>query len=240
MQKLWIASAPTGWQEGLSLLTEDLHFTLDPMGLPLTAELSDHLAVRFDGAAAIISCREKAHFFRGAALLLHALAQGKPAFYLEETPGFERTGAMFDVSRNAVLRPESVRLLLRKMACMGLNAAMLYTEDTYEIPCYPYFGYMRGAYTARELKDLDDYADALGIELIPCIQTLGHLKNALRWSKMQPLADTASVLLCDDEEVYRFIEAAVASITGCLRSRKIHVGMDDGPGVGQPPPEARL
>ena len=114
MQKLWIASAPAGWQEGLSLLTEDLHFTLDPTGLPLTAELSDHLTVRFDGAAAVISCREKAHFFRGAALLLHALAQGKPAFYLEETPGFERTGAMFDVSRNAVLRPESVRLLLRK------------------------------------------------------------------------------------------------------------------------------
>ncbi len=232
MQKLWIASAPTGWQEGLSLLTEDLHFTLDPAGLPLTAELSDHLAVRFDGAAAVISCREKAHFFRGAALLLHALAQGKPAFYLEETPGFERTGAMFDVSRNAVLRPESVRLLLRKMACMGLNAAMLYTEDTYEIPGYPYFGYMRGAYTAQELKDLDDYADALGIELIPCIQTLGHLKNALRWSKMQPLADTASVLLCDDEEVYRFIGAAVASITGCLRSKKIHVGMDEAMDLG--------
>lgn len=232
MQKLWIRSAPEGWAEGLKLLKDDLSFTLDPAGLPLTVSVSDGLTVRFDGKEAILTCREKVHFFRGTALLLHALSKGEKTFTLEETPGFERTGAMFDMSRNAVLKPGSVKTLLRKMACMGLNAAMLYTEDTYEVPGYPYFGYMRGAYSAAELKELDDYAFSLGIELIPCIQTLGHLKNALRWEKMQSISDTASVLLCDDEKTYRFIEAMITSITGSLRSKKIHVGMDEAMDLG--------
>jgi|GEM_PF-3890426 len=232
MQKLWIRSAPEGWAEGLKLLKDDLSFTLDPAGLPLTVSVSDGLTVRFDGKEAILTCREKVHFFRGTALLLHALSKGEKTFTLEETPGFERTGAMFDMSRNAVLKPGSVKTLLRKMACMGLNAAMLYTEDTYEVPGYPYFGYMRGAYSAAELKELDDYAFSLGIELIPCIQTLGHLKNALRWEKMQSISDTASVLLCDDEKTYRFIEAMITSITGSLRSKRIHVGMDEAMDLG--------
>ena len=219
MQKLWIRSAPEGWAEGLKLLKDDLSFTLDPAGLPLTVSVSDGLTVRFDGKEAILTCREKVHFFRGTALLLHALSKGEKTFTLEETPGFERTGAMFDMSRNAVLKPGSVKTLLRKMACMGLNAAMLYTEDTYEVPGYPYFGYMRGAYSAAELKELDDYAFSLGIELIPCIQTLGHLKNALRWEKMQSISDTASVLLCDDEKTYRFIEAMITSMTPAEREK---------------------
>lgn len=30
------------------------------------------------------------------------------------------------------------------MAMMGLNLGMMYTEDTYEVPGQPYFGYQRG------------------------------------------------------------------------------------------------
>lgn len=65
MQKLWIRSAPEGWAEGLKLLKDDLSFTLDPAGLPLTVSVSDGLTVRFDGKEAILTCREKVHFFPG-------------------------------------------------------------------------------------------------------------------------------------------------------------------------------
>ena len=89
---------------------------------------------------------------------------------------------MFDVSRNAVLRPDALRGFLRRMALMGLDVGMMYTEDTYEVPGEPYFGYMRGRYSIEELRALDDYAAILGIELVPCIQTLGHLNRVLHLS----------------------------------------------------------
>lgn len=62
---------------------------------------------------------------------------------------------MPDCSRNAVLNVEGAKLLIRHLAVMGFNALMLYTEDTYEIEGYPYFGYMRGRFTKAELKELD-------------------------------------------------------------------------------------
>ena len=55
------------------------------------------------------------------------------------------------------------------MALMGMNLGMMYTEDTYEVPGQPYFGYQRGRYTYEELHALDDYADMLGIEQM-CIR----------------------------------------------------------------------
>lgn len=231
MKKLCMKAAPAGWREGLELLTEDLDFALDETGLLLTVGTSDRLEVRFDGREAFISCREKTHFYRGVALLLRELDKGA-SFSLEESPTFEKTGAMFDVSRNAVLKPESVKLLLRKMACMGMNAAMLYTEDTYEVPGYPYFGYQRGAYSADVIKELDNYADTLGIELIPCIQTLGHLGSVLKWEQMKPYADTAEVLLCDSDEVYRLIEDMIVAASSPVRSKRIHIGMDEAMDLG--------
>ncbi len=231
MQKLFLQSAPAGWQEGLELLTNDLNFSLEQDGLPLTAETGASTIIQFDGKTASIACHEKVHFYRAIALLLRELPKGQP-FTLEESAAFETDGTMFDCSRNAVLRPETVKFLLRKMACMGLNAAMLYTEDTYEVPGYPYFGYMRGAYTAEEIQKLDDYADTLGIELIPCIQTLGHLASALKWEKMAPYADTKEVLLCDDDHVYRLIEDMITAASSHVRSRRIHIGMDEAMDLG--------
>ena len=37
---------------------------------------------------------------------------------------------------------------------MGLNSMMLYTEDTYTVDNYPYFGYLRGRYSKEELKEI--------------------------------------------------------------------------------------
>lgn len=157
---------------------------------------------------------------------------GEDAFCIEEAPCFETTGMMFDVSRNAVLKPDTLRFFLRKMALMGLNLGMMYTEDTYEVPGQPYFGYQRGRYCAGELRALDDYADMLGIELCPCIQTLGHLNRALHWPALAHLKDNEEVLLADDEKTYAFLEEIIAAACAPYRSKRIHIGMDEAHGIG--------
>src|SRR5699024_12474110 len=99
---------------------------------------------------------------------------------LTEHPQFETSGAMLDASRNAVLTKEGIQSFLRQMAVMGLNLLMVYTEDTYEVDEYPYFGYMRERYTQAEMKECDDYARTLGMEMVPCIQNLAHLTEVFR------------------------------------------------------------
>ncbi len=51
---------------------------------------------------------------------------------------------MLDCSRNAVITVVHFKKWLRQLALLGYNMAMLYTEDTYELPGEYYFGHLRG------------------------------------------------------------------------------------------------
>lgn len=139
---------------------------------------------------------------------------------------------MADVSRNAVYTMASIKRMIRYMAISGYNSLMLYTEDTFEVDGYPYFGHMRGRYSKEELKEIDAYADSLGIEVIPCIQTLAHLLCALRWPGLKDFADTPDIMLVDDERTYAFIDAMLKTCLECFKSRRINIGMDEAHQLG--------
>jgi hypothetical protein len=93
---------------------------------------------------------------------------------------------------------------------------------------------MRGRYSEQELRACADYAGTLGIEIIPCIQTLAHLEQFLKWTaRSRDLIDTNGVLLVGNDETYHLIENMIASVSVSLRSKRIHIGMDEALGVGR-------
>lgn len=141
-------------------------------------------------------------------------------------------GVMIDCSRNAVMKPEKVKQFADIIKKMGYDTLMLYTEDTYEISSQPLFGYMRGRYTKEELKDIDLYCKNIGIELIPCIQTLAHLGCMFKWQEYSDINDCDDILLADDEKTYALIEDMFSSVSQCFSSKKIHIGMDEAYRVG--------
>ena len=200
----------------------------------------DILDLSFENGSAVITYGSvdgilggKCRFFRALAYLADALKRGEQTAHLTEHPLFCSNGAMVDMSRNAVMRPERVTDMLIRLALMGMNTFMLYTEDTYELENYPYFGYMRGRYTKEEIKEMDAAARSLGIELIPCIQLLGHLETMLRWNYTAPYKDTASVLLVGAEETYALIGEMLDTVSECFSSRRLHIGMDETHDLGR-------
>lgn len=180
-----------------------------------------------------IRYKKKHHFFRAFSLYLQFLKKGEESFRKSEKTYIDSVGAMIDSSRNAVYRVSEIKKILGYMALMGHNRCMLYTEDTYEIDGYPYFGYMRGRYSKEELREIDDYGYSLGIEVVPCIQTLAHLKQTLRWPYGEGMKDTQDVLLVGEEKTYKFIEAMISSLRECFRSKNIHIGMDEAFDLGR-------
>lgn len=219
-------------ERGIEILSKKLHYTVSEDGFEVVVKkANDGLKVCGNETSATIEYAEKAHFFRALGILFEQLKKGGE-FCVSEAPNFKTLGAMFDCSRNAVLTVDSVKDFLETMSIMGFNMAMLYTEDTYEIEKYPYFGYMRGRYTFDELKECDDYAFALGIEMIPCMQTLAHLKVMLKWDSCGAPKDTNNILLADDEKTYEFIEDMIVAASKPFRSNRIHIGMDEAEGLG--------
>ena len=169
---------------------------------------------------------------RAYMLLAKELQSGKTAFTVSQKPAFEDCGVMLDVSFCTPIKVNSVKKYLDYMALHGMNMLMLYTEDTYEVEQYPYLGYQRGRYTIAELQEIDDYAYQLGIEVIPCIQTLGHMSKYLRYAVNGNIAENATVLLPGEPATYDFIDACIAACRKAFRSRRIHIGCDETRGLG--------
>lgn len=223
-----LGTPPEHWEEALSDLREDLGIELGEAGIDVTCVPGDELAVESDGKSVTLTWAAPIQFYRAVSLIPLPLT----ACSIREKARFQSSGIMFDCSRNAVLKPQALRFFFRKMALMGLNLGMMYTEDTYEVPGQPFFGYKRGRYTYDELKALDDYANLFGIELCPCIQTLGHLKRILHWPAYHHLRDNDEVLLADLDETYELLDQMIRAATAPYRSKKIHLGMDEAYGVG--------
>lgn len=218
---------------GLRVLAKSLDIQIDKTGIPIEVKkvTAKKLNYHFDGEYGLIEYSSNTSFFRLLNLWLHQYSQGQ-FFNKQESIQFEKAGVMVDCSRNAVLNLDGMRILLMYMAKLGLNLAMLYTEDTYEVKEYPYFGYLRGRYTEEELKELDDYAFDLGIEMVPCIQTLGHLELALKYEYASSIRDTSDVVLVGEPKTYEFLEKLIHSASKPFRSKRIHIGMDEAFGLG--------
>ena len=223
-----LGAAPEHWREALEALQEDLGVRFADTGVDVVCVQGDELAVESDGKTVTVTWAAPVQFYRALSLIPLPLAPCS----IHEKARFQSSGIMFDCSRNAVLNPTALRFFLRKMALMGLNLGMMYTEDTYEVPGQPFFGYKRGRYTYDELKALDDYANLFGIELCPCIQTLGHLKRVLHWPVYHRVRENDEVLLADLDETYELLDQMIRAATAPYRSKRIHLGMDEAYGVG--------
>lgn len=141
--------------------------------------------------------------------------------------------AMLDCSRNAVMTVKAVKKYADIISKMGYNSLMLYTEDTYEVKNQPFFGHLRGKYSCEELKEIDSYCASVGIELIPCIQALGHLSSIFKWYNVyNEVNDCDNILLAGDEKTYQLIDDMLSSISESFSSKKIHIGMDEAYRVG--------
>lgn len=198
-----------------------------PEHMEIVVEFQDKPEILIDrkGNHLYISCREEAHYYRALNRALHHLKE--ECYCYREELFFERNGLMLDCSRNAVFTVEKIKSILQTLARLGMNVLMLYTEDTYEVEKEPYFGIYRGRYTRDELREIDSYASVLGIELVPCIQTLAHLHNALKWPEMEEVRDSADILQVGKEETYQFITHLLSTVKDTFSTNRVHLGMDE-------------
>lgn len=146
----------------------------------------------------------------------------------------KQLAVMIDLSRNAVMTVARIKQFIRLLKEFHYDTLMLYIEDLYEIESEPYFGYMRGRYTHEELKEIDDYCYSIGVEVIPCIQTLAHLNQITNWvNTYYDIIDCDDILLVGEEKTYALIEKMITTMRKCFRTNRLHIGMDEAHNLGK-------
>lgn len=193
---------------------------------------SNEICVSLSEDKVKIGGKEKTDFSRALMLLAFEIKKGNNEFEIKEKRHFDTLGFSVDLSRNGVVKVDFMKKIIDFMALMGFNVLKLYMEDVFDLPGYPHFGYRRGKYSESELKEIDDYAYSSGIEVIPSVQTLGHLSQYLRYCEASGFSENTDVLLCGEEKTYEFIEAIVKRMRECFRTKRLVINCDEARGVG--------
>ncbi|OGF49035.1 MAG: hypothetical protein A2231_08455 [Candidatus Firestonebacteria bacterium RIFOXYA2_FULL_40_8] len=176
---------------------------------------------------------KEGEIFRALSLLMTELEKGNNGVIkIRQIPPFKFRGLMLDSSRNAVLTVEAAKKAIMKLALLGYNALCFYTEDTYEVENEPLIGYLRGKYTIKEMKELDDFAFKFGVELFPCIQALGHMPHIFKFNRYQDVRDDERCFNVRKEKSYVLLEKMMKSASKPFRSKRIHLSMDEAHGLG--------
>jgi len=189
------------------------------------------LVLQRDGDQATLRYGSTVDLMRGVAVL--SGQQGVAHFAIQQQPRFEVMAAMLDVARNGVPTVTMVQQMIRRLASMGYNELWLYLEDLFEIPEEPYFGRERGRYSQAELHEMALYGDQFGVTVVPAVQTLAHLHNALKWDAHQAIKDTDDTLLVGAPATKQFLMHLLQAASAPFTTNKIHVGMDEAYQLGR-------
>ena len=172
----------------------------------------------------IINCPKK-YFFRALGIAIKN--KQKASYSVTEKPKFRNLTFLLDCSRNGVISFETFKTLTLRLSLIGYTSFQLYMEDTLELEGEPYWGHLRGRYSLAELKAMDEFADSVGIELVPFIQTLAHLDNIFLWPEYYKVWDIYNTILIGDDKTYEIIEKIFKTLRAALKTKKVNIGFDE-------------
>lgn len=134
---------------------------------------------------------------RGALFALQTLKQivkqGKTKIdYLQifDEPDIKIRGYMLDISRDKVPKIATIKSIISRMAELKMNHFELYVEGfSFEYQSFHQFLEEDGYISVKEYQELENYANDLGIDMVPNQNGFGHMAKWLATEEFKDLAE---------------------------------------------------
>ncbi|MHB0857987.1 MAG: beta-N-acetylhexosaminidase [Anaerolineae bacterium] len=152
-----------------------------------------------------------------------------PAFHLVDWPSLPYRGVMLDVARGKVPTLETIKAIIDRLSLFKANVLQFYTEHTYVFPHHPTIGQGSGSLDSADILELDAYARARHIELMPNLNAFGHCMHLLHMDEYGHLAESAArwSLCPTDQATYTFLDELFGDLLPSFNSRTFNVGCDE-------------
>lgn len=119
------------------------------------------------------------------------LGETVPCCEIKDEPSLSIRGYMIDISRGKVPTLEDLCRQVDRLAAMKYNQVQLYVEGfSFAYPSYPDTWKDATPITGEEVRYLDAYCEARGIELVPNQNSLGHMYAWLARDEFKHLSET--------------------------------------------------
>lgn len=153
-------------------------------------------------------------------------------------------GYQLDISRTKVPTMETLYRIVDILSELDYNQFQLYTEHTFAYPGHAAVWGESSPITPEEIRALDKYCAARGIELVPNQNSFGHLDQWLcrlpynEWSEVPQggavykpwgncVVRTPSALCPTDPRSISFVASLYDSLFPCFKSKLVNVGCDE-------------
>lgn len=174
-----------------------------------------------------------------------------PALLVEDRPAFPHRGAMLDVARDKVPRLETLFGIVELLAGWKLNQLQLYTEHTFAYRGHETVWRDASPLTPDDVRALDAYCLARGVELVPNQNSFGHFHRWLIHDRYRPLAECPEgvehpwvhptsaggrepfSLCATDPRSAELLADLYAQLLPCFTSRRFNVGLDESFDLGR-------
>lgn len=120
----------------------------------------------------------------------------------------------------------------------GYNSVLIYLENAIRTKSTSFFN-SDDTYSEEEMLGIVAYAESKGIEIIPALETLGHLEKFLAYPQLAHLGekdyktigrgfDSKPTCGClNHPDFYDFIDTYVKEVCALFKSEYVHVGLDE-------------
>ena len=170
-----------------------------------------------------------------------------PCLTLTDGPALPVRGFMLDVSRGKVPTMAELLRLVEGLHALRANQLQLYVEHTFAWPGHEDAWRDASPLTAAQIRTLDDACASVGIELVPNLNTFGHMERWLRHPRYRALAECPEGwihpltgqfkefpgTLRPDQASLDFVDRLLADYLPCFRSRQVNIGGDEPWELGQ-------
>jgi len=116
---------------------------------------------------------------------------------ISDYPDLKIRGFLLDISRDKIPKMKTLKQLVDKLMLLKYNHLELYVEGfSLKLPAFPELPY-DDPLTLIEFVELQEYAQVRGIDLVPNINTFGHMTKWLSLSRYQDLAESPEGFLME-------------------------------------------
>ncbi len=155
-----------------------------------------------------------------------------PCMTITDWPNFKIRAWQDDISRGPIVSMDYLKRLVPQLAECKLNALSLYTEHTFKTQCHPDIA-PSDAFTAEEIKELENYCRPYHIQVIGNQQCFGHFEEILCNPFYSDLADTKWNLNPAKKETYQFLEDHLHEVAKAYKSPYFNINCDETESLGQ-------
>lgn len=180
---------------------------------------------------------------------------GLPGLEVRDWPDFAVRGYMLDISRDRVPTRETLARLVEVLALARYNHLQLYTEHTFAYESHEVVWGDASPITPEDLRWLDGFCRAAGIELAGNQNCFGHMERWLKHpeyahraectagNELLPGLNMPPMLLAPTDDNAKLAISLVQEQMSHLTSRRVNIGCDEtfelGKGASKDDVEAR-